>query len=145
MKIQWTRDSVCMADDVEAPNAKVEEVNHPLTAAELLDLAADYVPGMSGAIWVVWVEGLLAGFLEMSTSGYLLRDEPVLSGTLLLNPRLQSAALHVHCVHYGMSDFFCRKGQDGRPLIEQFPPYTSLLDMVKAQLWGQAGYGENTP
>ena len=137
MKIIWTRDSVCMGDDVNAPNTRTEEIDQPLTVADLLDKAANYVPSMSGSVWVVWVEDTLAGYLEMSTSGYLLRDEAVLEE--LPPPKLckslfgrKSETLHVHCVLYYMSDFLYRKGPDGRPLAECFPPYTPLLDMVKA-------------
>lgn len=149
LKIQWTRDSVCMADDCNAPNTKIEEMDHPPTVSNLLDRAADYVPGISGAVWVVWVEDTLAGYLELSTSGYLLRDEAVLKELPPPKPhrgffKRKPDILHVHCVLYTMSDFSCRKGRDGRPLIEHFPPYTPLLDMVKAQLREQAGHGAET-
>lgn len=137
MKIQWTRESVCMADDVNAPNARTMEIDQPLTVSDLLDKAADYVPNVSGSVWVVWVEDSLAGYLEMSTSGYLLRDEAVLDELPPPKPhksffRQKTDALHVHCIVYTMSEFLYRKGPDGRPLVECFPPYTSLLDMVKA-------------
>lgn len=137
IKIQWTRDSVCMADDVNAPNTKLEEFDRPLTVSELLDKAANYVPNVSGAVWAVWVEDTLAGFLEMSTSGYLLRNEAVLEELPPPKPdrgflSRKADTLHVHCTRYIMSDFLYRKGPDGRPLAEHFPPYTSLLDMVKA-------------
>ena len=46
MKIQWTRDSVCMGDDVNAPNTKLEEFDRPLSVSDLLDKAANYVPGV---------------------------------------------------------------------------------------------------
>lgn len=137
MKIIWTRDSVCMGDDVNAPNTRTEEVNHPLAVSDLLDKAAGYVPNVSGSVWTVWVEDILAGYLEMSFSGYLLRDEAVLDE--LPPPKLRKSffgrktdPLHVHCILYTMSDFMYRKGPDGRPLAEHFPPYTPLLDMVKA-------------
>ena len=137
MKIIWTRDSVCMGDDVNAPNTRTEEIDQPLTVSDLLDKAAGYVPNVSGSVWVVQVEGALAGYLEMSTSGYLLRDEAVLEELPPPEPhrsffRRKSETLHVHCVLYYMSDFLYRKGPDGRPLAECFPPYTPLLDMVKA-------------
>lgn len=149
MKIQWTRDSVCMADDVDAPNTKLEEFDRPLTVSDLLDRAVDYVPRVSGAVWAVWVEDTLAGFLELSTSGYLLRNEAVLEELPPPKPHRNFLGrkpdpLHVHCTCYVMSDFLYRKGPDGRPLAEHFPPYTPLLDMVKAQLWERAGYGEKT-
>ena len=139
MKIIWTRDSVCMGDDCTAPNTKTEKIDRPLTISDLLDRAADYVPNISGSVWAVWIEGILAGYLEMSASGYLLRDEPVLEGTLSLKPQMialrqQPADLHVHCSFYIMSDFLYRNGPDGRPLAEHFPPYAPLLDMVKASV-----------
>lgn len=140
MKIQWTRDSVCMGDDVNAPNTKLEEFDRPLSVSDLLDKAANYVPGVSGAVWAVWAEDALAGFLEMGTSGCLLRNEAVLDKLPAPKPhrgflsRKTDTLLHVHCTHYVMSDFLYRKGEDGRPLTEHFPPYTPLLDMVKASV-----------
>ena len=137
MKIIWTRDSVCMADDVNAPNTRTEEIDQPLTVAELLDKAVNYVPGVGGVVWAVWVEDILVGFLEMSTSGYLLRDEAVLDE--LPPPKSHRSfwgrktdTLHVLCTRYDMGDFLYRNGEDGRPLADHFPPYASLLDMVKA-------------
>lgn len=137
MKLIWTRSSVCMGDDVNAPNTRTETVDSPLTVGLLLDKAADYVPGVSGAVWAVWAEDILAGFLEMSTSGYLLQDEAVLEE--LPAPKThksfwgrQTDILHIDCVLHTMSDFLYRKGPDGRPLAERFPPYTPLLEMVKA-------------
>lgn len=44
----------------------------------------------------------------------------------------QTDILHIDCVLHTMSDFLYRKGPDGRPLAERFPPYTPLLEMVKA-------------
>lgn len=144
MMIYWTRDSVCMGDDCTAPNARTEVDDSPVTVSDLLDRAADYVPHMSGSVWVVWVEDILAGFLEMSTSGYLLHSEPVLEGTLF--PKLrksfskpQPAALHVHCAFYTMRDFCYQKGQNG-PVVDQFPESSTLLDKVKCLIKSQSDY-----
>lgn len=132
-----------MADDCNAPNARTEETDRLLSVSDLLDQAVDYVPKVSGAIWVVWMEGILAGFLEISASGYLLRTESALEGTLLLKsktfPRFQAAALHVHCALFTMEHFLYHKGRDGRALADKFPPYTPLLDMVKDLLREQTG------
>lgn len=38
IKIIWTRDSVCMADDVNAPNTRTEEIDQPLTVSEPLEM-----------------------------------------------------------------------------------------------------------
>ena len=92
-----------MADDVMAPNTKIEEADRPITVQDLLDKALYYVPSVGGVVWAVWAEDQLVGYLEMSTTGYLLRDKALLDESMVLEPRKtffkwKADTLHVDCL-----------------------------------------------
>ena len=118
IRIRAERDSVCMADDVFAPNADEFTFlpDQPIDA--LMRTLGAYVPQMRNVVWEV--------VCERKTLGYLFSDE---SGQY----RYETANGNGSVSELPSRSVFCRYYYDKREYSrERFPDCATLLERVKA-------------
>lgn len=122
--IHAERDSVCMGDDCNAPNAR--ELNYASNEylSEFMDSVAKYVPSMKNVVWSVACKD--------RTIAYLIFDENEEYKYELAVPDMKVSELDgkkIYCRYYHKGTLFDYKVQ---PPIELYPECKTLLDKVKA-------------
>ncbi|MBQ9268724.1 MAG: hypothetical protein IJ206_04300 [Oscillospiraceae bacterium] len=117
--IHAERDSVCMGDDVAAPNEKdfLFVSNKPIDS--LMQTLSGYVPAMKNVVWAV--------SSDQQTIGYLFSDETAryqyeLAGTVRSISDLPERSV------------FCNYYYSSKLPEERFPGCPTLLDRVKASI-----------
>ena len=117
-RIRAERDSVCYADDVNAPNAEVFFFMGNQPIADLMRAISGYVPSMKNVVWAVTC--------QEQTIGYLFSDETAqyqyeLTGTAQSISELPAKT--VFCAYYWNRSNVSE---------ERFPECATLLERVKA-------------
>ena len=69
IKIHAERDSVCIGDDVTAPNAKDFFFLRNKPIDDLMQSLCDYVPRMKDVVWEVACKGIVSGHLFSDETG----------------------------------------------------------------------------
>ena len=119
IKINAERDSVCMGDDVMAPNADHFFFEANRTTEDLLLTLCGYVPRMKSVVWEVLCSG--------ETIGYLFSDETGLYRYETAGPCRYISELPSHLIfckyYYTVRDYF------GDPFSKDM----TLLEKVKAK------------
>ena len=72
--IHAERDSVCMGDDVTAPNADDFALINNISVNEFLEMLCGYVPQMRNVVWEVFCGRKTIGYLYSGDSGTYARE-----------------------------------------------------------------------
>ena len=117
--IHAERDSVCMGDDVKAPNEKdfLFKTHQPVSA--LMQALSGYVPSMKNVVWVVSA--------DQRTVGYLFSDETAKYQYELADTVKSISDLPSRSV-------FCKYCYGSKYSEDRFPGCATLLDRVKASI-----------
>lgn len=121
-EIYAERDSVCMGDDVAAPNAKTWICDEQNRISDLLKWACTYVPEMKNVVWTVTSGNEILGHLVSGDSGSYTAELSVSDRgiTGLNEPR-------IHCRYwYAVRDYSVSPARD------LYPECITLLEKVKA-------------
>ncbi|MGN1458568.1 MAG: hypothetical protein ACI4XP_11575 [Acutalibacteraceae bacterium] len=93
--IHAERDSVCMGDDCNAPNARDLKYSKNELLSEFMNSVAKYVPAMKNIVWNVLCKG--------QTIAYLMFDENAEYKCELTIPDMKVSELaekKIYCYHY---------------------------------------------
>lgn len=116
-QINAERESVCMGDDCNAPNAKELEYSTNELLSDFLDSVAGYVPSMKNVVWSVVCKG--------RTIAYLIFDVNACCKYELTIPDMRVSELDE-------KNIYCRYYYKGKPSLEKYPQCETLLEKVKA-------------
>lgn len=118
------RDSVCMGDDCNAPNAGKLCYTRNELLSEFMDSVARYVPSMKNVVWSV--------ICKDRTIAYLIFDENAEYKYELAVPDMKVSDIDVkeiYCRYYYRNKLF---DYNVKPPIELYPECDTLLEKVKA-------------
>lgn len=113
MRIRATRDSVCMADDCNAPNERILECSPELALSGFMKIVTGYVPNGHNVVWTVYRRSRLLGYLIFDDSGNYTVELAVPDNKV---SRLRID--EIFCSHYYEYDFL-KKYTDCDTLIEK--------------------------
>lgn len=116
-QIHAERESVCMGDDCNAPNAKELEYTTNELLSDLLDSVAQYVPSMKNVVWSVICKG--------RTIAYLIFDVNACCKYELTISDMRVSELDEKKI-------YCRYYYKGKLSLESYTQYETLLEKVKA-------------
>lgn len=111
-KIKATRESVCMGDDCNAPNARELDYKPDQLFSEWLSVVADYVPTMHNVVWSVHAKSDLLAYLIFDHKGNFTIE--------LIIPDQNMSML-------GINEVYCRYYYQGE-LVNR---YSDLMDKGK--------------
>lgn len=123
-QIYAERDSVCMGDDCNAPNARYLDYAANELLSEFMDSVAGYVPSMRDVVWSV--------VCKDKTIAYLIFDENDGYEYELAIPDMRVSELaekKIYCRYYYERKLFDYKI---KPPVEMYPECKTLLEKVKA-------------
>ena len=123
-RIRLERESVCMGDDCNAPNAKDLEYAANELLSEFMDSVAGYVPSMENVVWsVVTSQGKVIAYLIFD------ENEDYQYELAIPDVRVSELALKkLYCRYYYKGKLF---DYSTEPPTELYPECKSLLDKVK--------------
>ncbi len=104
-KIKATRDSVCMGDDCNAPNARELDYKPDQRFSEWLSVVADYVPTMHNVVWSVHCKSKLLAHLVFNDKGNFTVE--------LVVPDQKTSVLAIH-------EIYCRYYYEGEIVNKYF-------------------------
>lgn len=123
-RIYAERDSVCMGDDCNAPNAKYLDYATDELLSEFMDAVAGYVPSMKDVVWSV--------VCKDKTIAYLIFDEDAGYEYELAVSDIRVSALaekKIYCRYYYNGKLFDYRI---KPPVDMYPECRTLLEKVKA-------------
>lgn len=123
-QIYAERDSVCMGDDCNAPNAEYLDYTTNELLSEFMDSVARYVPCMKDVVWSVTCKD--------KTIAYLIFDENAGYEYELAISDMRVSELtekKIFCRYYYESKLFDYRT---KPPVEMYPECKTLLEKVKA-------------
>ena len=115
LRIQAARDSVCMGDDVTAPNADYFFFPPDNTTDDLLLSLCGYVPHMKNVVWEVICNKQIIGYLFSDETGYYQYES---AGSCEIISELPSHSIFCK-YYYESSDFSGNSFPDGTTLLER--------------------------
>ena len=123
-QITVDRDSVCMGDDVTAPNARTLDIGVRAMLSEVLERVAAYLPNMHGTIWTVDSGRQVLAYILMADDGRISLE--------LCQPDRPFRDLEIKALHcqYFPPWRFTWKEKTGE-IVEKYPECGTLLDKVK--------------
>lgn len=139
----WTvnvqRDSVCMGDDVTAPNTKALRADSEMRLAQLLKLAADAMPTVCDPEPIVW--SVHSGSKYGELLGLIETVWQVGSKVRLLVPdrKIQDMGVSLLYCRYFCKSSLMRPDEQGRLRIPMYPECATLAEKVMKHL--NAGEG----
>lgn len=123
-KIYVERDSVCLGDDCNAPNAKNLDYEDDERLSDFIDAVAKYVPTMREVVWSVSCKD--------ETIAYLIFDENA-------NYKYELSIQDVKVSDLVEKKLYCRYYYERKlldfhtnPPTDLYPEYTTLFEKVKA-------------
>lgn len=123
-RIYAERDSVCMGDDCNAPNAKYLDYATDELLSEFMDAVAGYVPSMKDVVWSV--------VCKDKTIAYLIFDEDA-------GYEYELAVSDIRVSELAEKKIYCRYYYNGKlfdyrikPPVDRYPECRTLLEKVKA-------------
>lgn len=123
-RIYAERDSVCMGDDCNAPNAKYLDYATDELLSEFMDAVAGYVPSMKDVVWSV--------VCKDKTIAYLIFDEDA-------GYEYELAVSDIRVSELAEKKIYCRYYYNGKlfdyrikPPVDMYPECRTLLEKVKA-------------
>lgn len=119
------RESVCMGDDVTAPNEKIFPVAENETLSDVMEKICAYLPKMNDVVWSVDTGIKTEAYIVMETKNrywYELCEQ---------DKRFAETEIHyLHCRYFHTGRFLYRDQMSGER-IEKYPECGELLDKVK--------------
>lgn len=134
MNVTVERDSVCMGDDVNAPNTMTLQVNGELSVSQFLKQLADALPTVADPEPIVWsvhlgqYKGNAIGLIE---TVYQVRSRVTVFGSDL--KMQQSGIGKVYCRYFCKSSLV-KPDQEGRLRVPMYPECPTLAEKVKKHL-----------
>lgn len=127
-QITVTRDSVCMADDCNAPNETRLSVTGTERLSDVLLRAAQSLPHTPGAVWAVD-----SGRYPV---GYIILEERRPPQVELCRENGRFLELDIHALHcsYFHAGSFIRREQAGGRSVEEYPACKTLLEKAKRRM-----------
>ena len=123
-RIHVERESVCMGDDCNAPNARDLEYETNELLSEFMDSVARYVPTMENVVWSVVAS-------QGQAIAYLIFDEDASYKYELAIPDMKVSELaekRIYCRYYYKGKLF---DYSTEPPTEMYPECKTLLEKVK--------------
>lgn len=134
MNVTVERDSVCMGDDVNAPNTMTLQFNGELSVSQFLKQLADALPTVADPEPIVWSvhlgqsKGNAIGLIE---TVYQVRSRVTVFGS---DRKLQESGIgKVYCRYFCKSSLM-KPDQEGRLRIPMYPECPTLAEKVKKHL-----------
>ena len=134
MNVTVERDSVCMGDDVNAPNTMTLQVSGEMYISQFLKQLADALPTVADPEPIVWSvhigqsKGNAIGLIE---TVYQVRSRVTVFGSDL--KMQQSSIGKVYCRYFCKSSLM-KPDQEGRLRIPMYPECPTLAEKVKKHL-----------
>lgn len=134
MDVTVERDSVCMADDCNAPNTKILQVSGDLYISQFLKQLTNAMPSVADPEPIVWSvhlgqrNGRAIGLIE---TVYQVRSRVTVLGSDL--KMHQSGIGKVYCRYYCKSSLM-KPDQNGHLCIPMYPECQTLAEKVKKHL-----------
>ena len=128
MEIRVDRESVCMADDVTAPNARMVGVGGLDTLSDVLEKVAAGLPKMKGSVWSVDSGRKVIGYILMDDNGAVSYE--------LCQAAQNFGAMGIgalHCRYFHEGRFLYRDGGSGE-LVEKYPECSTLLEKARRSM-----------
>ena len=136
MDVTIERDSVCMGDDVYAPNTMTLQVNGELSVSQFLKQLADALPIVADPEPIVWSvhrgqsKGNAIGLIETI---YQAGSSVTVFGS---NLKMQESGIgKVYCRYFCKSSLM-KPDQEGRLRVPMYPECPTLAEKVKKHLSG---------
>lgn len=126
LTIHAERDSICMGDDCNAPNADELPYKEEEKLSHFLRTVASYIP-VRRYVWAVYCDERLLALISFNALGESSFDLQVDDLTLT-----ELSVSHIFCRHFIESDFSCRNADGAQ--VEKHPECHTLLEKVKAEL-----------
>lgn len=118
------RDSVCMADDCNAPNAKKLNYESDELLSHFMDTVARYVPSVRNSVWSIVCKGKTIAYLIFDeNSGY---THELAASDIRVS---ELAEKKIYCRCYQVCTLFDYRT---KPPAEMYPECKTLLEKVKA-------------
>ncbi len=134
MNVTVERDSVCMGDDVNAPNTMTLQVNGELSISQFLKQLADALPTVADPEPIVWSVhlgqsgGRAIGLIE---TVYQVRSRVTVFGS---DRKLQESGIgKVYCRYFCKSSLMM-PDQNGRLRVPMYPECPTLAEKVTKHL-----------
>ncbi|MCH5350204.1 MAG: hypothetical protein J1E40_12825 [Oscillospiraceae bacterium] len=129
-QIKVTRDSVCMGDDVTAPNTEFLDMHKKDMLSDALKKVEKYLPQMSDSVWSVESRGKVLAYIVM--------DEYKKTVCELCHPDTLFSEMKVRSLH---CSYFPHKAktfiEEGRRCMGERFAEELLIEKGSIQLWGE--------
>lgn len=129
-QIKVTRDSVCMGDDVTAPNTEFLDIHKKDMLSDALKKVEKYLPQMSDSVWSVESRGKVLAYIVM--------DEYKKTVCELCHPDTLFSEMKVRSLH---CSYFPHKAkiflEEGRRCMGERFAEELLIEKGSIQLWGE--------
>lgn len=122
-QISVDRESVCMGDDVNAPNEKILDLDEKDLLSDVLGKVAAYLPQMSDVIWAVDSGRKVLGYIIMDKNQEICYE---LCQPDMFFSEMKISALH--CSYFYRNRFISDVNGE---VTERFPEQKTFLDKVK--------------
>ena len=134
MDVTVERDSVCMGDDVNAPNTMTLQFNGELSVSQFLMQLADALPTVADPEPIVWSvhlsqsSGTALGLIE---TVYQVRSRVIVFGS---DRKMQESGIgKVYCRYFCKSSLM-KPDQEGYLRVPMYPECPTLVEKVKKHL-----------
>lgn len=125
-QIKVDRESVCMADDVTAPNEKILDLEEGDKLSDVLKKVAGYLPQMSDVVWAV--------DSGKKVVGYIILDGCQQSDYELCEPDSVFSKMEIralHCSYFHSRSFMHSVNGE---MVEKYPERWTLLEKAKCSM-----------
>ena len=122
-QISVDRESVCMGDDVNAPNEKILDLDEGDVLSDVLGKVAEYLPQMSDVIWAVDSGRKVLGYIIMDKNQEIHYE---LCQPDMIFSEMKVSALH--CSYFYPNRFISNVNGE---VTERFPEQKTFLDKVR--------------
>ncbi len=134
MDVTMERDSVCMGDDVNAPNTTILQISGDINISQFLKQLADALPSVADPEPIVWSvhlgqeRGTAIGLIE---TVYQVRSRVTVFGSDL---KMQESGIgKVYCRYFHKNSLM-KPDQNSRLCVPMYPECPTLAEKVKKHL-----------
>ena len=134
LRITVERDSVCMGDDVTAPNTTTLEVKGEVNLSEFLKQLAEELPSVADPEPIVWsvhigqskgtAIGLIETVFQVGSKVYVFGSDM----------KMQKSGISMLYCRYFHKNSLMKPDQDGRLRIPMYPECPTLVEKVRKHL-----------
>ena len=112
--LQISRDSVCMADDVTAPNCEILDLRNFLSTS--ISYVINYLPKMPNSVWILYAQDIILGYLSYNEYGSYTSE--IINDVLLSGiPSIYCKYIPIWKLHTKQGTLIERAKQDVKEMI----------------------------